>query len=73
MDEAKAQMPKYLDFGLLNSHPLYLLNLILTKVYQPLLSYRIEKQEEEITDASETDGKKKVDRVDSEKAMRVNT
>ncbi len=32
LDEANNTMPKYFDFGILNSHPLFMLNQILTKV-----------------------------------------
>lgn len=32
LDEARTVLPQYFDYGLLNSHPLYLLNQVLTKV-----------------------------------------
>jgi hypothetical protein len=40
LDEAETTLPEYFDYGILNAHPLYMLNQVLTKVYTPLLSYR---------------------------------
>ncbi len=76
-NDANNTLPKYFDFGILNSHPLYTLNQMLTKVYTPLLSYRG-------NDSYDDDGlnKKKMaiegepalnaaDKVENEKAARV--
>ncbi len=40
LNEARQTLPQFFDFGLLNSHPLFLLSQLLNKVYTPLLSHR---------------------------------
>lgn len=40
LNEARLSLPQYFDFGLLNSHPLFMLSQVLNKVYLPLLSHR---------------------------------
>ncbi|CAG5116361.1 unnamed protein product, partial [Candidula unifasciata] len=39
IEEAEMDMPLQLEYGLLNSHPLFMLDQLLNLVYQPLLSY----------------------------------
>lgn len=75
IDDAKQTMPEYFDFGVLNGHPLYMLNQALTKLYTPLLSYRTERPEEQFIEKKskskeETSDKKGADKVNEEKAMR---
>jgi len=70
LEEAHQILPNYFEFGLLNSHPLYMLSQLLTKVYTPLLSYRgddrlIPRSKPKIEE------KASVDNVDNEKAARV--
>lgn len=87
-DEADLVLPQFFDFGLLNSHPLFMLNQMLTKIYSPLLSYRgaddlmpQQKQRKAIKASSQQLEQQQqqqqrddeiVDKVDSEKAARVN-
>jgi len=76
-NDANNTLPRHFDFGILNSHPLYTLNQILTKVYTPLLSYTgndnydyqelgAKKQAIESAPALNT-----ADKVENEKAARV--
>ena len=40
LSEAYQSLPQFFDYGILNSHPLFMLSQILNKVYTPLLSHR---------------------------------
>lgn len=73
MGEAIEIMPQFFDFGILNSHPLFMLSQMLNKMYNPLLSYRGDQDETllpkfAIKDVEETDQMKK---LDDEKIIRV--
>ncbi len=68
VEESDQTLPQYFDYGLLNSHPLYMLNQVLTKVYTPLLSYR---ERPEDHSAGQIKAIKGEDKVDDEKEMRV--
>ncbi len=80
LDEADVVLTPYFDYGLLNSHPLYMLNQVLTKVYTPLLSYR-ERPEDHLMGQMKaiTNGENKTEetqyqnKADDEKEMRVRT
>ena len=81
-DETDVVLPHFFDFGLLNSHPLFMLNQMLTKIYTPLLSY---KGDDRLLVGHKAAGSRKaikpageeeedvVDKVDSEKAARVSS
>lgn len=74
-NDACSNLPKYFDFGILNSHPLYTLNQMLSKIYTPLLSYRDEALDgfvprKAIEAPVDTDANTVVDKVESEKAAR---
>ncbi len=77
MDEANNILNAYFDYGFLNSHPLFMLSQMLTKVYTPLLSYRGDREEfiqrpaiKEKGEEDKTD-KGKDSKQDDEKAARV--
>ena len=67
LDEAETTLPEYFDYGILNAHPLYMLNQVLTKVYTPLLSYRDDHFNKKKAITSEDDKPEVVD----EKELRV--
>lgn len=72
--DANNTLPKHFDFGVLNSHPLYMLNQMLTKVYTPLLSYSGQESDEILSkkqEALESESNKLEDKVENEKAARV--
>lgn len=81
IDEANNILPQYFDFGILNSHPLFMLSQMLTKIYTPLLSYRGNDKDDHlmhqfaIKQKGEEDAQQEqnqvVDKVDDEKAARV--
>ena len=75
LEEAHDILPPYFDFGLLNSHPLFMLSQALNKIYTPLLSYRGDDdpivQRPAIKQAGEEEPAKSVDKVEDEKAARV--
>lgn len=74
IDDAANTLPKHFDFGILNSHPLYMLNQILTKVYTPLLSYRVDESvSNNVIKAIEPSNDSPDDKVENEKAARVRT
>ncbi|CAF1153227.1 unnamed protein product [Adineta ricciae] len=62
-EDADKIMVKYLDYGLLNGHTLYLLANILNKVYNPILTYQSEEpepvDEQESEDEQESQQKSK--------------
>ena len=74
-EEAHEVLPQYFDFGILNSHPLFLLSQMLTKVYNPLLSYRGDLDEPLLPRlALKQKGEEQettTDKVDDEKLARV--
>lgn len=78
MDEANNILNAYFDYGFLNSHPLFMLSQMLTKVYTPLLSYRGDREEfiqrPAIKEKGEDENNAKTDKSnkqDDEKAARV--
>ena len=74
VDEADVVLPQYFDYGLLNSHPLYMLNQVLTKVYTPLLSYRERPEDHhpgQMKAITSGDKNETISRADEEKAQRV--
>jgi len=77
LEDACHSLPKLFDFGILNSHPLYTLNQMLSKVYTPLLSYRDEAldgfEPRKALEPPPPDPNAKavaIDKVESEKAAR---
>lgn len=73
MEEAIETMPQFFDFGILNSHPLFMLSQMLNKMYNPLLSYRGDLDESllpklAIKDVEEAN---QMEKIDDEKIMRV--
>lgn len=71
VEEAELTMSEFFDYGILNAHPLYMLNQVLTKVYTPLLSYRsdhVKKPKAAITNGDEKPAEPE---VEDEKEIRV--
>ncbi|XP_069475795.1 dynein axonemal heavy chain 10 [Ambystoma mexicanum] len=51
MDEANSYMPKLVEYGILNGHPLMMLQHIFSQVFMPLLSYNQHKNGEQPSQA----------------------
>jgi hypothetical protein len=71
MEEANIILNSYFDYGFLNSHPLFMLSQMLTKVYTPLLSYRGDREEfvrrPAIKEKGEDENKTKTDKAKENK------
>ena len=71
IEEAESVLPEYFDYGILNAHPLYMLNQVLTKVYTPLLSYREDHFVGKMKPILSGEEEPSTNKVDDEKEMRV--